>query len=259
MTHFVDDYVCFPDQPHKGFTSFDNFFTRQLREGARPIASPNDDSVIVNACESVPFKIQENVKARDKFWIKTQNYSVYHMLNGDPIHQYFVGGTVYQAYLSALSYHRWHSPISGKILKVETVPGTYFAETLQEGALHEGGPDLSGPDKSQGFLSAVATRLYMLIESKNPAIGIIALVFIGMAEVSSTESTVYEGQTIKKGDQLGMFHFGGSTYCMLFGPHLKVEWDLHNQYPVNDPLISEPANIKVLDRLATVVDLLKNK
>lgn len=39
------------------------------------------------------------------------------MLAHDKLAEQFVGGTVYQAFLSALSYHRWHSPVSGKIVK----------------------------------------------------------------------------------------------------------------------------------------------
>ncbi len=36
------------------------------------------------------------------------------MLDNDPLVDKFVGGTIYQAFLSALSYHRWHAPVSGK-------------------------------------------------------------------------------------------------------------------------------------------------
>ena len=43
-----------------------------------------------------------------------------------------------------------------------------------------------------------------------------AVLFVGMAEVSSNEITVYEGQHVKKGDQLGMFHYGGSTHALIF-------------------------------------------
>ena len=50
--HFVDDFVCDPSQPHYGFTSWDDFFTRQFRPNVRPVASPDDNKVIVNACES---------------------------------------------------------------------------------------------------------------------------------------------------------------------------------------------------------------
>lgn len=47
---------------------------------------------------------------------------------------------------------------------------------------------------------------------------------IGMNEVSTCEFTVQEGQYVKKGDELGMFHYGGSTHCLIFGPQVNIEF-----------------------------------
>lgn len=52
-----------------------------------------------------------------RFWIKTQPYCLTHMLAGDELADRFVGGTVCQGFLSARGYHRWHSPVSGTIVK----------------------------------------------------------------------------------------------------------------------------------------------
>ena len=67
------------------------------------MASPDDPDVIVNACESAPYRLRHGVRRHDRFWIKGQPYSVAHMLADDPRAEAFVGGTVYQAFLSALS------------------------------------------------------------------------------------------------------------------------------------------------------------
>ncbi len=72
MPTFVEDFICDPGKPHYGFTSWDDFFTRRLRKGRRPVASPDDDSVIANACESAPYKLAFNVKQNDTFWIKSE-------------------------------------------------------------------------------------------------------------------------------------------------------------------------------------------
>lgn len=77
------------------------------------MASPNDDRVIVNAWESAPYRVATDVKRHAKFWIKAQPYSLMHMLAHDELSEKFVGGTVYQAFLSAKSYHRWHAPVNG--------------------------------------------------------------------------------------------------------------------------------------------------
>lgn len=241
MPTFVEDFICDPKLPYYGFKSWDDFFTRRFREGRRPVASPKDNSVVANACESAPYNVARNVKLRDQFWIKDQLYSLYHMLDGDPLTHEFVGGTIYQAFLSALSYHRWHSPVSGTIVKTKLLDGSYYAEAFSEGF------DPSGPNRSQGYITQVAARGLVFIQADNPDIGLMAVLFVGMAEVSSNEFTVYVGQHVNKGDQLGMFHFGGSTHCLIFRPGVKLKFDLHGQKPGLDS-----HNIPVRARIATV-------
>ncbi|NOX85382.1 MAG: phosphatidylserine decarboxylase family protein [Chlorobi bacterium] len=242
MPDFDTEFECDPEKPHHGFTSWDNFFTRTFRKGQRPIANPDDDSVIVNACESAPYRIARDVKKHERFWIKSQPYSLAHMLANDSYTDLFVGGTIYQAFLSAYSYHRWHSPVSGKVVKAYVVDGTYYSETPAEAY------DPSGPNESQGYIAEVATRALIFIEADNPDIGLMCFMAIGMAEVSTCEITVYEGQHIKKGDQTGMFHFGGSTHCLIFRPGVNIDFDLHGQKPGLD---SE--NILVNAKIATVI------
>ena len=48
-----------------------------------------------------------------------------------------------------------------------------------------------------------------------------------MAEVSSCEITVKVGDKVKKGQELGMFHFGGSTHCLIFGPQAKLNFEYY--------------------------------
>ena len=242
MPNFMKDFQCDPKAPYYGFTSWDDFFTRELRKGVRPVADPKDDRVIVNACESAPYRLAADVKLNDRFWIKEQPYSLVYMFDGDPSVREFVGGTIYQAYLSALCYHRWHAPLSGKIIKIKIIDGSYFATNPGIGF------DPIAPVGSQGYLAAVATRALILIEADNPDIGLMALLFIGMGDVSSNEVTVSEGQHVTKGDPLGTFHFGGSSYCMIFQPGVFLEFDLHGQTPGLDSNI-----IPVRSKIATAV------
>ena len=76
MPNFDEEFECDPQAPHYGFKSWDDFFVRTYREGVRPVEAPDDDGVIANACESAPFKLARNVKKRDWFWIKNQQYSL---------------------------------------------------------------------------------------------------------------------------------------------------------------------------------------
>ncbi|KAK3068525.1 hypothetical protein LTR53_013837 [Teratosphaeriaceae sp. CCFEE 6253] len=248
--HTFEDFFVVPDAKAKnhGYKSWDHFFTRQFKDEVRPVASPDDDNVIANACESKVFNVARNVKLRDKFWIKGQPYSIRDMLAEDPLAMEFGGGTVYQAFLSALSYHRWHSPVSGTIKKAFVQDGTYFSEPLFEGLGDPGTTEIDkgGITTGQGYLSALATRAIIFIEADNPAIGLMAFIGIGMDEVSTCEITVKEGQHVKKGEQTGMFHFGGSSHCLLFRKHVNVEFlqDIHPGRDANVPVRSHLATIK---------------
>ena len=225
---FEELFHCDPTKPYHGFTSWDDFFTRTFREGVRPVASPNDDSIIANACESKSYNVSHDCQLRDKFWLKGQKYSILDMLAFDELASQFEGGTVYQAFLSALSYHRWHAPVSGRIVKAFVQDGTYYSEPLFEGLgdpspQHRNDIDIAGSVSSQGYCTAVATRAIVFIEADNPAIGLMAFIAVGMVEVSTCEITVHTGQHVTKGDQLGMFHFGGSTHCLVFRKAANVQ------------------------------------
>ena len=129
--NFHDIFAC-PnndiDQQY-GFKSWDHFFTRTFNPGVRPVANADDPDSIANACESAPYRIAHNLPLKAKFWIKGQPYSLIDLLHNDSLTSEFVGGTLYQAFLSALSYHRWNSPVSGTVVKAYNLYGSYYSET----------------------------------------------------------------------------------------------------------------------------------
>ncbi|KAI0403368.1 Phophatidylserine decarboxylase-domain-containing protein [Xylaria palmicola] len=242
---FADMYVCDPDAKHHGYTSWDDFFTRQLRPDVRPVAAPDDAGIVANACESRPYNLARHARLRARFWIKGQPYSVLDMLAHDPLAAQFDGATVYQAFLSALSYHRWHAPVRGRVVRAFVRDGTYFSEPLfpdpADPRVYEINP--RGFQASQGYLTALATRAIIFIQADNPAIGLMAFIGVGMDEVSTCEITVQQGQHVAKGEQLGMFHFGGSSHCLLFREGVKVD---------NFPEIGLEHNVPVRGQLAIV-------
>jgi phosphatidylserine decarboxylase len=227
----MDQYEHDPADEHWGFASWNDFFTRRFKDGARPVASPDDDKVIVSACESTPYGISTDVQRQDRFWIKSQPYSLEDMLANDDSVDQFVGGTVYQAFLSATNYHRWHSPVAGTILRGFVQGGTYYAEAESEGK------DAVEPTNSQSYFAHVATRAIILIEADDPFIGLMAFVPIGMVEVSSCmiRSEVKPGYHVEKGDELGHFQYGGSTHCLVFRPGAIAEFALAAIPQPHDP------------------------
>lgn len=243
MQGFDEDFQCKPLEPYHGFANFDAFFTRQLKPGARPVAKPDDPYTIVNACENAPYKISYVVDRYDAFWIKTQPYSLQYILNNDPLIERFVGGTVFQGFLSPHTYHRFHAPVSGKIVKKEVLGGTYFAQPYYKDSQ-------ANYIASQPYLAHVSARGIIIIDTENADIGMVAFVPIGMVDVSSVDLSMLDGKTrVTKGDNIGTFHFGGSSHVLIFEKGKRLAFDLQGIQP--DPLGN--TFLKVNSRIATIV------
>ena len=153
------------------------------------------------------------------------------MLADDDSVDQFVGGTVYQAFLSATNYHRWHSPVAGTIVRAFVQEGTYYSEADSEGA------DAVEPMNSQSYLAHVAARAVILIEADDPVSGLMAFMPVGMSEVSSCmiDSKVTPGYHVGKGEELGYFQYGGSTHCLVFRPGAIAEFALAAIPQPHDP------------------------
>ena len=206
------DYKA-PDRsaPHWGFKSYNQFFHRDIQDGRRPVDGPGDPAVINSPNDGVAWALQDNVKASDAFWLKSQRYSLNNMLNNSPFTEKFIDGTVYQTYVNGgADWHRFTSPIDGTVVGTEIITGYAWTES------DEVKPDpMSGP-YSQGWAAGVATRGLIFIDSGVKKLGLVCVVPIGLTEVSSLELFVKEGENVKKGDQLGWFSFGGSSFAMVF-------------------------------------------
>ena len=222
-----------------GFQSWDNFFTRRFVDINKTRPLPTEDpNVIVSACESTIYNIEPNATETGNFWLKGNAYSLRMMLNDDEFAPLFYGGTVYQAFLDVWDYHRWHSPVNGTVTKVVNVPGTYYALPP---AFYKGldlDKEVQGIVEAQAYLAVAATRALIFIESDNPDIGLLCFIGVGMIEVSSCEITVRAGDRVKKGEQIGSFHFGGSTSCLVFQPGLDFvldpKWHAPPEVPPKD-------------------------
>ena len=237
----IMEFLCDPNEPYWGFSSWNSFFTRQFRPDARPVAGADDPKIIVSACEASPYSIRHDVQLHDRFWIKSQPYSLQEIFTASQreIAQRFVGGSVYQAFLSAFNYHRWHSPVSGTIEKAYLIDGTYYSDVEAEGE------DPGGLNDSQGYTTAVAARAVIVIDCDDKALGKVACVFVGMAEVSSCVIEAMPGQRVGKGDELGFFQYGGSTYCLIF------ERGVISHFTVEPPFDDDAQPVKVNAHLAT--------
>jgi phosphatidylserine decarboxylase len=230
---FFETYISENNpQNFYGFKSFDHFFNRQFQKGVRELTFPEQPNVINAACESKLYNIARNVGEKSEFWLKGEPYSLEHMLAGNFVEK-FKGGTVFQGFLQVTGYHRWHSPVTGIIKKVVPIEGTYFAQSpaVLNGDYYGSSPPVPGPDlatnpflRSLSFVTSLTTRTLIFIESDYANIGLMCFIAIGMTEISTCllNENVKEGNKITRGDELGMFRFGGSSHALVFGPDAKL-------------------------------------
>lgn len=239
----LDEFVI-PDQnaPHWGFKSFNAYFHRQIKASRRPVAEPDNPKVIVSANDGTVYQIGREVKRTDDFWIKSQPYSLSDMLDDHELTDSFVGGDVFQTFLSGSSYHRWRSPIDGKIVDTRLVDGLMFSE------LRVMGFDPTEATHSQGFGASVNTRALIFVESPDPVIGTVCVIPIGITEISSITIGVSPGQTVKKGEELGYFSYGGSSMALVFRPGAIKDFSVSAPKPGADPDSGPP--VKVNARIA---------
>jgi phosphatidylserine decarboxylase len=197
-------------KPHWGFASYNDYFHREIRPEARPIAAPGDPKVIVSPNDGNLVTIARDIKPQDRFWLKAEPYSLVDMLDRSEHWERFVGGYVFQSFLSGANYHRWHAPIDGTVRSAHVVDGLMFSEAESAGFDPQAGV------LSEGYDATVNTRGLIFIESDDPNIGMVCVIPIGITEISSVQIRVKEGDRVRKGDELGFFSYGGSSMAIVF-------------------------------------------
>ncbi|KAL4959735.1 phosphatidylserine decarboxylase [Aspergillus stella-maris] len=169
---------------------------------------------------------ETDIKADTVLTIKERKYTLAELFGNDGSEKPFVGGSFYQGSSPRFGYHRWHAPISGTITKSVKIPGR--VGSLQMGQGSEG-------------TAIEPTRALIGIQGRaGSKIGSIGCVFSGLMPKNAVEITVKQGEEVKKGQEIGMFHFGGSNYVVVFQQSANVGSGQVNsgQVPVRSALVT---------------------
>jgi phosphatidylserine decarboxylase len=214
----VDMTEATESDPYR-YGSFNEFFTRALKAGVRPVA--NDHAAIaspVDGCVSEAGTIDRGRLLQ----AKGRHYELTELLAAQPWASRFEGGSFATIYLAPFNYHRVHMPLRGELKETVYVPGRLFSVNAAT-AQHVPG------------LFARNERILTLFDSDA---GQFALVLVGALNVGSM-ATVWAGDitpaarrvvtrvpgpptTLEKGAELGRFNMG-STVILLFEPN-RVRW-----------------------------------
>jgi phosphatidylserine decarboxylase len=196
-----------------GYASFNDFFTRALRDGARPLASADWICPVDGAISQCG-----NIEHDRLFQAKGHHYTVDALLGGDARQAaQFVGGRFATLYLSPRDYHRIHMPCDARLIEMTHVPGTLYSVN---------------PDTARAIAGLFA-RNERVVCRFDTAHGPMVMVLVGATIVGSM-ATVWHGtvnpprpgrirrwhyeQTpidLKQGDEMGHFMLG-STVIMLW-------------------------------------------
>ncbi len=205
-------------EPSENWNTFNRFFSRYLASpDMRPIAAPEDPSVVVAPADSVPqgiwpIGLDSTIQVENGLSIKLSRfYSIPELLGADSAYaEAFAGGILTHTFLNVNDYHRYHSAVSGTILEKTNILKNVALEVSW--SPHQG---RYVPIDSTGW-QFTQTRGVVIVDTGDT--GLVALIPMGMAQVSSVnfEDDVQVGAKIQKGDMLGTFLFGGSDFVMLF-------------------------------------------
>ena len=210
------------------FENFNAFFTRALKDGARPIAE--GERTLACPADGTVSQLGK-LRGGDLFQAKGHHYSAFELLGGDgALAAEFANGHFATVYLSPKDYHRVHMPFTGTLRETHYVPGRLFSvnQTTTERVPR---------------LFARNERLVCVFDTE---VGPMAVVLVGAMIVAGIE-TVFAGQvtpqstsvtrvdyrnpapvTLRKGDELGRFLLGSTVIVLLpegaaeFGPELTA-------------------------------------
>lgn len=220
--YHVDMSLALEENP-RAYACFNDFFTRALKPGARPI----DTASYTILCPA-DGAISQLGDIRDGkiFQAKGQDYTLQELLGGDEaLAAEFMDGRFATVYLSPRDYHRVHMPYGGKLRTMVSVPGELFSVNA---VTAENVPRLFARNE----------RAVAIFDTD---IGPMAVILVGAMIVAGIE-TVWDGQIapfasreiatshypyqnilLNKGDEMGRFKLG-STAILLFARG-KMQWD----------------------------------
>jgi phosphatidylserine decarboxylase len=114
---------CIEGRDAGGWPSFDAFFTRRLRDGAREI--DRDPRAVLSPADG-RIESMARIEEGGTFLVKGRRYSVDELVGGAREARRLRGGVGFVVYLSPRDYHRVHAPVSGQIRRIRSMPGDYF-------------------------------------------------------------------------------------------------------------------------------------
>lgn len=198
---FIEEYGISMDESLKSpeeFTSFNDFFYRELKEGSR--TPQGDENTVVSPADG-KILIYENISADESYLVKGMEFTLEEYLGDTTLAEEFTGGTMLLIRLCPADYHRFHFPVSGTPDTSVFIPGSYYS--VSPIALRENTRIFCENKRERTLIHSDLFDKVLYLE-------------IGATMVGSILQTFTPGQHVNRCDEKGYFKFGGSSVMLLF-------------------------------------------
>ncbi len=184
--------------PVDWFSSFNDFFYRELKPEARPIFK--DETVAVFPADGRHLGFQD-VSRMDGIFVKGDQFSLEELLGGAEVAKRYKEGSMILSRLCPVDYHRYHFPVDGRFTSLKLLNGPLYSVN---------------PIALKQNIRILAQNKRMLSFIESTQFGRVAMLEVGATCVGSMVYTVDNGVKVEKGDEKGYFRFGGSSTILLF-------------------------------------------
>ncbi|MCO5103991.1 MAG: archaetidylserine decarboxylase [Burkholderiaceae bacterium] len=224
ISHYGVDMTEAEQPDPAAYASFNAFFTRALRTGARPISGADWVCPVDGAISQFGAIAQDQI-----FQAKGHHYSTTALLGGDSaLAARFQNGHFATVYLSPRDYHRIHMPCAGRLTRMVHVPGDLFSVNP---ATARGVPGLFARNERVVCVFEGAQGPFAMVLVGATIVGSMATVWHGLVNPPRTGVLRHwdypEGKVVlQKGEEMGRFQLG-STVVLLFPPgplHFSPQW-----------------------------------
>ncbi len=198
---FVVDYNLDADEFGKQaweYRTFNEFFARALAPTARPIATGDDVAVLPADGRHLAFP---NVDEADGFYVKGSKFSLTELFGKAEDAAPFTGGSMVISRLCPVDYHRFHFPVEGVPEPAELINGWLYSVS---------------PIALRRQVKYLVQNKRMRTRIDSPRFGQVAMFEVGATCVGTIKQLFVEGRTNVKGEEKGLFKFGGSCVITVF-------------------------------------------
>ncbi len=209
-----------PDAPDGGFKSFNEFFSRTLKDQdkSRPQTMPDRDYVISAPTDIILNTIPQEITDASTL-IPTKGFqalNISDMLDGSEYAEKFIGGKALSCVLMPNTYHHYHSPVSGHVVEAKIIEDAYYGYDNFPVWARDGNVGYYGTDFSQ---FGNFKRGYFIVNTGK--YGHVAVIPVGLNTISSIIfkerfANITKPVPVKRGDELGHFLYGGSLVILIF-------------------------------------------